>query len=159
MDTNHPPQLISMESALHLLPHKYPLLLIDRVIELDPGKRAVCIKNLTINDWYFTGHYPGHPVMPGMLIVEALAQAGGVLILSAIPRFDSAIAYFSSMDGVRFRRPVVPGDQLRLEATLIQVRNSVFRFRGEASVDGRIASEAEMTVSVRFLPDFGPTGS
>ncbi len=149
MTTTQTSASISPDCVLRLLPHRYPFLLIDQVLELDPGKRVVCLKNVSMNEEFFAGHYPGHPVMPGLLIIEAMAQAGGFLMLSTLPETAQAIAYFSALDAGRFRRPVRPGDQLRIEATLLRNRNSVYKYRGEAFVDGQIACEAEMTVAVQ----------
>jgi len=134
---------------LELLPHRYPFLLIDQVVEVEPAVRVVCIKNVTYNDWYFQGHYPDHPVMPGMLILEAMAQTGGILILSSIPQADGLVAYFTGADQVKFRRPVHPGDQLRIEATMLQSRRSIYRFHAEAFVGDLLAAEADLTVSIR----------
>ncbi|MFN8695089.1 3-hydroxyacyl-ACP dehydratase FabZ [Gemmatimonas sp.] len=142
---------LALESVLDLLPHRYPFLLIDKVVELNPGKNIVCLKNVSINEWFFRGHYPGHPIMPGMLIVEAMAQAGGILILSTISSGSeiSNVAYFSGMNGVRFRKPVLPGHQMRMEVEILQTRGAVYKFRGRNIVEGSIATEAEMVVTVR----------
>jgi 3-hydroxyacyl-[acyl-carrier-protein] dehydratase len=136
-------------NLLELLPHRYPFLLIDQVLEVDPGVRVVCIKNVTMNDWFFQGHYPDHPVMPGMLILEAMAQAGGILTLSSSLQSDGLVAYFMGAERVKFRRPVHPGNQLRIEATMLKSRRSVYRFCAEASVDGQLATEADVTVAIR----------
>lgn len=136
-------------NLLELLPHRYPFLLIDQVVEVDPGVRVVCIKNVTFNDWFFQGHYPDHPVMPGMLILEAMAQTGGILILSGSPQGEGLVAYFTGAERVKFRWPVHPGDQLRIEATMLKARRSVYRFRAEAFVDGQLTTEAEVTVAIR----------
>lgn len=136
-------------NLLEILPHRYPFLLIDQVVEVDPGVRVVCIKNVTFNDWYFQDHYSDHPVMPGMLILEAMAQTGGILILSSSPQRDGLVAYFTGAERVKFRRPVHPGDQLRIEATMLKSRRSVYRFRAEAFVDGLLTTEADVTVAIR----------
>jgi beta-hydroxyacyl-ACP dehydratase FabZ len=130
------------------LPHRYPMLLVDRIIEFEAGKRIVGIKNVTINEPFFQGHYPGHPIMPGVLIIEAMAQVGGLLIMDTIENIEEKVVYFMSMDGVKWRRPVTPGDQLRFEVELLQVRRSVCRMRGNAYVDGQLTSEAEFTAAV-----------
>jgi beta-hydroxyacyl-ACP dehydratase FabZ len=136
-------------NVLDILPHRYPFLMIDRVVELEAGARVVCIKNVTANDWFFPGHYPGHPVMPGMLILEAMAQTGGILIRSGRTDPNQFVAYFTGADRVKFRRPVYAGDQLRIEASILQSRRSIFRFRAEARVDGELTTEAEVTVAIR----------
>ncbi|MEP6732927.1 MAG: 3-hydroxyacyl-ACP dehydratase FabZ [bacterium] len=130
-----------------VLPHDYPFLFIDEVNEIVPGVRVVCTKNVSINEWFFQGHYPGHPVMPGMLVVEAMAQAGGILLLSDW-HGRTAVAYFSSMDKAKFRRAIRPGDVLRLEATLQRSRSSMYWFRGETFVGDQLAAEAEFAVAI-----------
>jgi len=127
-----------------ILPHRYPFLLVDRMLEVEPGVRAIGIKQVTINEWFFQGHFPGLPVMPGVLIVEALAQVGAVALLS-LPEHSGKIAYFAGIDGVRFRRPVVPGDTLHLTVALTKLRSRVGKGRGEARVDGQLAAEGEFT--------------
>jgi beta-hydroxyacyl-ACP dehydratase FabZ len=125
-----------------ILPHRYPFLLVDRVIEVEEGKRIVALKNVTINEEFFVGHFPGAPVMPGVLIIEALAQAGGLLLLSEVKDLHSKLVYFMGIDDCRFRRPVVPGDQLRLEVEVLHARKSSAKVRGVAKVDGQVAAEA-----------------
>ena len=125
-----------------ILPHRYPFLLIDRVVEMERKQRIVAIKNVTINEPHFAGHFPDFPVMPGVLIVEALAQAGGALLLTEIPDRASKLMVFTGIDDARFRRPVVPGDQLRLEVTVLNWRTSAVRMRGIATVEGKLACEA-----------------
>jgi 3-hydroxyacyl-[acyl-carrier-protein] dehydratase len=127
-----------------LLPHRPPFLLVDRIIELIPRERIVGIKQVTINEPFFQGHYPGAPVMPGVLIVEALAQVGAVLALREIEDRDRRIPLFSGINNARFRRPVVPGDTLVLEVTALRIGSRVQRMRGEAKVDGQIVAEAEI---------------
>jgi len=126
------------------IPHRYPFLLVDRVIELVPGKRIVAIKNVTIGEPFFQGHFPGAPVMPGVLMIEALAQAGAVLLLTDIPDRASKLVYFTGIDAARFRRPVVPGDQLRLTMDVLKLRSRTCKMRGTATVDGELAAEAEI---------------
>jgi beta-hydroxyacyl-ACP dehydratase FabZ len=131
------------EIARHL-PHRYPFLLIDRVIELDPGKRVVALKNVTCNEPFFPGHFPGDPIMPGVLIVEALAQAGAVLLLHDMADREGKLVYFTGIDKARFRRTVVPGDQLRLTVEVLKFRATASKLRGIAEVDGVKVAEAEI---------------
>ena len=141
--------VLGIEEIMKVLPHRYPFLLVDRVIELEPRKRVVGIKNVTINEPFFQGHFPGHPIMPGVLIVEAMAQVGGMLLLGAIPDPESKVVYFTSLNNVKWRRPVKPGDQLRFELDLLQVRGMMCKMQGVAKVDGEIVCEAEMSAMVR----------
>jgi len=140
---------MGIEDIMKVLPHRYPFLLVDKIVELDPGKRVVGIKNVTINEPFFAGHFPGHPIMPGVLIIEAMAQVGGVLLLGAIENPESRVVYFTSLNNVRWRRPVKPGDQLRFELDLLQVRGSVCKMHGVAKVDGEVVAEADMGAMVR----------
>jgi len=134
--------MMDIKEIQEILPHRYPFLLIDRVIEVEPGKRAVAIKNVTFNEPQFTGHWPGNPMMPGVLVLEAMAQTGGIMLLTAIE--DSGRnALFGGLDNVRFRRQVIPGDQLRLEATIIRRKSDVGKVRVVATVDGEVAAEGE----------------
>jgi 3-hydroxyacyl-[acyl-carrier-protein] dehydratase len=123
------------------LPHRYPFLLVDSILEVEREKRIVGIKNVTINEWYFQGHFPGAPIMPGVLIIEALAQLGGFLLLLEIPDRDKKLLYFVAVDGARFRRPVVPGDQLRMEAKVLSWRGDFCKLEGRATVNGQLAAE------------------
>jgi UDP-3-O-[3-hydroxymyristoyl] N-acetylglucosamine deacetylase/3-hydroxyacyl-[acyl-carrier-protein] dehydratase len=140
---------LGIEDIMKVLPHRYPFLLVDRIVELDAGKRVVGIKNVTINEPFFAGHFPGHPIMPGVLIIEAMAQVGGMLLLGAIENPASKVVYFTSLNNVKWRRPVKPGDQLRFELDLLQVRGMMCRMQGVAKVDGEIVAEAEMGAMVR----------
>ena len=128
-----------------VLPHRYPFLLVDRVLELEPGKRIVAIKNVTINEEFFLGHFPGHPVVPGVLLLEALAQAGGVLLLHDMPDRHQKLLYFTGIERARFRRPVVPGDQVRLEIEIKNLRPAFCRLQARALVDDRLAAEAVLS--------------
>ena len=128
-----------------ILPHRYPFLLVDRIIEYDPGKRVVGIKNVTLNEPFFAGHFPGAPVIPGVLIVEAMAQTAGVMMLANLPDRESKLVFFTGINAAKFRRPVVPGDQLRLELTVLRLRPRYIKLRGEAYVDGEMAAEAEIS--------------
>jgi 3-hydroxyacyl-[acyl-carrier-protein] dehydratase len=144
---------IDIRGILEYLPHRYPFLLIDRVLELEPGKRIVAIKNVTINEPYFVGHFPHIPVMPGVLMIEALAQAAGVLSFETLGRKSdaSSVFYFVGIDGARFKRPVGPGDQLRLEVEIMRFAKSISKFRGVATVDGAVAAEAELMCTLREI--------
>lgn len=139
-----------MDSAqiMRLLPHRYPMLLVDRVIEVVQGERIVGIKNVTVNEPFFQGHFPGHPIMPGVLLVEAMAQVGGLLLLDEIEDPEEKVLYFMTMDRVKFRRPVTPGDTITLEAEVLQLRGEVCKMRGQASVEGNIAAEAEFKARI-----------
>jgi UDP-3-O-[3-hydroxymyristoyl] N-acetylglucosamine deacetylase/3-hydroxyacyl-[acyl-carrier-protein] dehydratase len=139
---------MGIEEIMRVLPHRYPFLLVDRILEIDP-KRVVGIKNVTINEPFFAGHFPGHPVMPGVLIIEAMAQVGGMLLMGAIPDPQSKVVYFTSLNNVKWRRPVRPGDQLRFELDLLQVRGTMARMQGVAKVNGDVVCEAEMGAMVR----------
>jgi 3-hydroxyacyl-[acyl-carrier-protein] dehydratase len=130
-----------------IIPHRFPFLLVDRIIEMDPGKRIVGVKNVTANEAFFQGHFPNYPIMPGVLIVEALAQAGAVLLL-AQPEEQGKLPLFAGIDNLRFRRPVVPGDQLRLEVEFTMRRRSVGRGKARATVEGEVAAEGELTFAV-----------
>src|SRR5215210_2132464 len=132
-----PVQLSNLEIQ-ELIPHRYPFLLIDKIVEMEWGKRAVGIKNVTANEWFFQGHFPGYPVMPGVLMIEALAQVGAVAML-AMPENQGKLAFFAGVDEVRFKRQVVPGDTLRIEVTLTRVRGPIGQGVGEATVDGQLA--------------------
>lgn len=125
-----------------IIPHRYPMLLIDRVIEIEPLKRIVAIKNVTMNESVFEGHFPGEPVYPGVMIIEAMAQAGAVLLFREVPDRESKLLYFTSIEEAKFRRPVVPGDQLRLEVSVIKYKMGYAKLRAEAYVDGQLVTEA-----------------
>ncbi|HET6469831.1 MAG TPA: 3-hydroxyacyl-ACP dehydratase FabZ [Geminicoccaceae bacterium] len=135
---------IDHRGILRMLPHRYPMLLVDRVVELEAQRRAVGIKNLTFNEPFFAGHFPGDPIMPGVLIVEALGQASAVLMVASLGAGadEPRSVYFMSIDEARFRRPVRPGDQLRLEVELLRSKLGVWKFRGRGVVDGQLAAEA-----------------
>ncbi|OYT72275.1 MAG: 3-hydroxyacyl-[acyl-carrier-protein] dehydratase FabZ [Chloracidobacterium sp. CP2_5A] len=127
------------------LPHRYPFLLVDRVVEIAPGQRIVGLKNVTINEPFFQGHFPGMPVMPGVLQIEAMAQTGGLLLLNQIAEPEKKLLLFAGIDEVKFRRPVVPGDTLHIAMTLLRFKGKVARLRGDISVEGQAVSEAVIT--------------
>ncbi|PYT49288.1 MAG: 3-hydroxyacyl-[acyl-carrier-protein] dehydratase FabZ [Acidobacteria bacterium] len=127
-----------------ILPHRYPFLMVDGILEVERLKRIVGVKNVTINEAHFQGHFPGRPVMPGVLIIEALAQAGGLLLLLEVPDRDNKLLYLVAVDGVRFRRPVVPGDQLKLELDVLSWRGDFCKLEGKATVEGQLAVEATL---------------
>ena len=135
--------LLEIEDILKILPHRYPMLLVDRIIESDFQERIVCIKNLTINEPFFQGHFPGHPVMPGVLQLEAMAQVGGVLMNRRFSN-EGRIAYFLAVDNARFRKRVVPGDQMRIVVTMVRTRLNMCRVHGEVYVGDELASEADL---------------
>lgn len=138
--------MINIKEIQSILPHRYPFLLLDRVIELEPNSRIIAIKNVTMNEEFFAGHFPGNPVMPGVLIVEAMAQAAGVLAYKS--GVQGKHVYFLSIEKAKFRKPVTPGDQLRFEVKVAHNRGSVWKFSGEAFVGDRIVAEAEFTAMV-----------
>ena len=140
--------VLGIEEIMKVLPHRYPFLLVDRITEIGE-KHIVGIKNVTINEPFFQGHFPGHPIMPGVLIVEAMAQVGGMLLMGAVPNPESKVVYFTSVNNVKWRKPVRPGDQLRFELELLQVRGMMCKMHGVAKVDGEIVCEAEMGAMVR----------
>ncbi len=142
------PAGFDIDRIMEILPHRYPLLLVDRIIEVEPERRIVGIKNVTINEPFFQGHFPGYPIMPGVLIVEAMAQTGGLLLMDRFEDPGSKVVLFMAIDGVKFRRPVRPGDQLRFELEMLQLRGRNCRMRGEAFVDGEKVCEAEMMARV-----------
>ncbi|MCU0842859.1 MAG: 3-hydroxyacyl-ACP dehydratase FabZ [Thiobacillaceae bacterium] len=135
------------------LPHRYPFLLVDRVLELVPGEHVSAIKNVTINEPFFPGHFPHHPIMPGVLIIEALAQAAGILAFKSSGKQAGAdsVIYFVGIDNARFKRPVVPGDQLRLEARITKSLRGIWKFEARALVDGQLACEAELMCTLKDL--------
>jgi len=135
---------IGIAEILKILPHRYPFLLVDRILEVEKGKRIVGIKNVTFNEEFFQGHFPGNPVMPGVLIVEAMAQVSAIGLHGVVPEQEKKILYLSAVDRCKFRRPVVPGDQLRIEAEILNLRSRICKCRAVATVDGRVCAEAEL---------------
>jgi UDP-3-O-[3-hydroxymyristoyl] N-acetylglucosamine deacetylase/3-hydroxyacyl-[acyl-carrier-protein] dehydratase len=141
-------KVLEIDEIMKVLAHRYPFLLVDRILELTE-KRVVGLKNVTINEPFFQGHFPGHPIMPGVLIIEAMAQVGGMLLMGSVPNPENKVVYFTSLNNVKWRRPVKPGDQLRFELELLQVRGMMCKMSGVAKVDGQIVAEAEMGAVVR----------
>ncbi len=141
--------IIGIEQILKSLPHRYPFLLVDKVIELELGKKIVAIKNVTFNEPHFLGHFPDHPIMPGVLIIEAMAQAGALMVTSA-PGFkpEEKLVYFMSIDGAKFRKPVIPGDVLELHVEVVQSRGPVWKLSAVAMVDGQKVSEAQLSAMI-----------
>jgi 3-hydroxyacyl-[acyl-carrier-protein] dehydratase len=144
--------LLDSRAIQEILPHRYPFLLVDKIIELEPRQRIVGIKQVTINEYFFQGHFPDAPVMPGVLQIEALAQVGAILALREFEDRENKIPYFSGIENARFRRPVVPGDTLVLEVTAIRIGSRVQKMRGEAKVDGQITAEAEIMCIIGDRP-------
>ena len=140
--------IVDIQRIMQHLPHRYPMLLVDRIVEFEQGKRIVGIKNVTINEPFFQGHYPGHPIMPGVLIIEAMAQVGGLLLMDAIENPDDKVVYFMTMDNVKWRRPVTPGDQIRFEVEMLQLRRHTCRMKGAGYVEGQLVAEAELMARI-----------
>jgi 3-hydroxyacyl-[acyl-carrier-protein] dehydratase len=144
---------MDINEVMRHLPHRYPFLLVDRVLECEPGKRIVALKNVTMNEPHFPGHFPHHPVMPGVLILEALAQAAAVLSYvteNKVPD-DNSVVYFAGIDGARFKKPVVPGDQLILKVELLRNMRGIWKYATRAEVDGELVAEAEMMAALRSM--------
>lgn len=140
--------VFDVQAIQRILPHRFPFLLVDRIVELVPQERVVGYKNVTINEPFFSGHFPGHPIMPGVLIIEAMAQVGGVLLLNTEADPDSKLVYFTGIDNVRFRKPVLPGDQLWFEVEMVKYRRSMCKMAGKAFVDGELVCEAELMAAI-----------
>ncbi|RMH62925.1 MAG: 3-hydroxyacyl-[acyl-carrier-protein] dehydratase FabZ [Zetaproteobacteria bacterium] len=140
--------MLSIDTIMQRLPHRYPFLLIDRVLELNEGKSITALKNVTINEPQFMGHFPNHPVMPGVLIVEAMAQAGGVLAFASVKDDRDYLVYFTGIDGVRFRRPVRPGDQVMFKMEVLRHRGLMWKLKGEAFVDGELACSGTLMATL-----------
>lgn len=139
--------MIDINEIMKILPHRYPFLLIDRIVELEPGTSARGIKNVTANEPFFQGHFPDHPIMPGVLILEAMAQVGGVLAFRSAD-VEGKLVYFMGIDNARFRRPVLPGDTLEISLEVIKARGKIWKFKARASVDGEAAAEAELMATI-----------
>jgi beta-hydroxyacyl-ACP dehydratase FabZ len=136
--------MFPIREILEVLPHRYPFLLVDRIVEVEEKVRAVGIKNVSVNEPFFQGHFPGNPVMPGVLVVEGMAQVGAVMLLSSVPDRKNKLVYFTGIDAARFRRPIVPGDQIRYELEVLRLKSRTCKMRGKAFVDGQLAAEAEI---------------
>jgi beta-hydroxyacyl-ACP dehydratase FabZ len=142
--------MIDIQEIMNTLPHRYPFLLVDKIVEMEMGKRIVGIKNVTINEPFFQGHFPGMPIMPGVLILEAMAQVCGVMALKTVPpdQVKNKVIFFMTIDKVKFRKPVVPGDQIRFEMEVLRMRSNSMSFKGQAIVDGTVTTEAEMMAMI-----------
>ncbi|MCK4646424.1 MAG: 3-hydroxyacyl-ACP dehydratase FabZ [Candidatus Aminicenantes bacterium] len=144
---------LDIEKILKILPHRYPFLLVDRVLELEKGKSIMAIKNVTYNEPFFQGHFPVKKVMPGVLIIESVAQAGGILLYHSIPDPENVLVFLSAIHNAKFRKPVIPGDQLRLEAELTKLRKKVSYLKGKVYVDGEIVAEGEIMAALLRLEE------
>ena len=140
--------IVDINKIMEFLPHRYPMLLVDRITEYEPGKRIVGIKNVTINEPFFQGHYPGHPIMPGVLIIEAMAQVGGLLLMDEVGETDDKVVYFMSLDKVKWRKPVTPGDTIVFELEMLQFRRQVCKMKGRGYVEGALVAEAELMATI-----------
>ena len=143
-----------IHEIMRFLPHRYPFLLVDRILELEPTKRIVGLKNVTINEQFFQGHFPGAPVMPGVLIIEAMAQVAGVMIYRDLPDKEKKLIYFTGIESAKFRRPVVPGDQLRIEMEMLNRRSNFGKMQGRATVDGKLVAEAVVLFAITDHPGY-----
>ncbi|MEO5659808.1 MAG: 3-hydroxyacyl-ACP dehydratase FabZ [Polaromonas sp.] len=145
--------MMDIHQILKLLPHRYPILLVDRVLEIETGKRIKALKNVSINEPFFMGHFPKHPVMPGVLMIEAMAQAAALLSFSTlgVTPDDKTVYYFAGIDGARFKRPVAPGDQLIMDVDLLRMTAGIFKYKGVCRVDGNLVCEAELMCTMRTI--------
>jgi len=149
------PPVMGIREILATLPHRYPFLLVDRILSIEPPKKIVGLKNVTFNEEFFQGHFPNNPVMPGVLIIEAMAQVGGCLVLSSLPDPGSKLVYLAGIERARFRRPIVPGDQILFTVEMLTFRHGLVKARGEARVDGHLCAEADMLSSLVDRPEAG----
>jgi UDP-3-O-[3-hydroxymyristoyl] N-acetylglucosamine deacetylase/3-hydroxyacyl-[acyl-carrier-protein] dehydratase len=140
--------IVDAQKIMEYLPHRFPMLLVDRIVEVESGKRIVGIKNVTINEPFFQGHFPGHPIMPGVLIIEAMGQVGGLLLMDAVEKPEDYVVYFMALDNVKWRRPVLPGDQIVFELEMVQFRRHVCRMKGRGLVDGQVVAEADLMARI-----------
>jgi len=148
------PTIFDVQEVLKYLPHRYPFLLVDRIIEFEANQRIVGLKNVTINEPFFPGHFPGVPIMPGVLILESMAQVGGFLVFKAAEDREKKLVFFAGVENARFRRPVRPGDQLHIEMTVLKIKSRIGKLHGRARVDGQVAAEAEIMFSMVSKDDF-----
>ena len=149
----------TIQEIMDFLPHRYPFLLIDRIVEFTRGQRVVAIKNVTMNEGFFQGHFPGAPIMPGVLVIEAMAQAGAVLMLSEMEDRHSKLAVFTGIEGAKFRRSIVPGDQIRIEVDVVSFRPRAGKMAGKAFIDGKLACEATLTCMIVPRPSDSKTAA
>jgi 3-hydroxyacyl-[acyl-carrier-protein] dehydratase len=165
MDTNTPAantriEMLDIAGIMHAIPHRYPMLMIDRVVDMELQESAVGVKNVSVNEHFFAGHFPGHPVMPGVLIIEAMAQTAAVLVVESLgPGAAGKLVYFMTIEGAKFRRPVVPGDQLRLAVSKERRRGNVWKFNGLATVNGVSVAEATFSAMIMDTPAPGQPGN
>lgn len=150
--------VLNIQQILGMLPHRYPFLLVDRVLEYEEGKSLVAIKNVTYNEAFFQGHFPSLKVMPGVLLIEAVAQAGGLLLYMSIPDPEKKLVFLSKIDNAKFRKPVVPGDQVRLEVEILKMKTSFCHMRGKALVDGNVVVEGDVMASLMDIEDLNAQG-
>lgn len=141
--------IVDIRRIMEMIPHRYPILLVDRILEIIPGESAVSLKNVTMNEPHFTGHFPNYPVMPGVLIVEAMAQTAAIVVVDTLgDQAEGKVVYFMTIDGVRFRKPVTPGDSLYIHVEKTHARGPVWKFKGEAKVDGKLVAEATFSAMI-----------
>ena len=148
LKANRSKELFDIEKILKILPHRYPFLLVDKVIEIERGKSIVALKNVTYNEHFFQGHFPDLKVMPGVLVMEAIAQAGGILLYYSIPDPEDKFVFLSKIDKAKFRKPIVPGDQIRIEVNVLKFKNKICQIRGKVLVEGEVAAEGEILAAV-----------
>lgn len=145
--------MFDIEKILNILPHRYPFLLVDKVIEIKKGRSIIALKNVTYNEPFFQGHFPDLKVMPGVLVMEAIAQAGGILLYYSIPDPENKFVFLSKIDKAKFRKPIVPGDQIRIEVDMLKLKNRICQIRGKAMVEGEVAAEGEILAAVLDVGD------
>ena len=148
LKANRSKELFDIEKILKILPHRYPFLLVDKVIEIERGKSIVALKNVTYNEHFFQGHFPDLKVMPGVLVMEAIAQTGGILLYYTLPDPEDKFVFLSKIDKAKFRKPIVPGDQIRIEVNVLKLKNKICQIRGKALVEGEVAAEGEILAAV-----------
>jgi len=141
--------MLDIDEIKEILPHRYPMLLVDRVLEVDPEEKIVAIKNVTTNEHFFSGHFPGHPIMPGVLIIEAMAQVAGIGLLQTVEDPEDKVPYFGKVDGARFRKPVKPGDQLRMEVEILKLRGRMGKVEAKAYVDDELVADGKLTCFIQ----------